>query len=130
MHHRVPGVSGGSGVGSMFTGIVEEVGRIRRMNRRGMAMELEIACRRVLEGVRTGDSIAVNGVCLTVTRFGGESFSAERVPETMSRTNLGELGIGSPVNLERALAARDRFRGHFVQGHVDGTGVIEGARPP
>jgi riboflavin synthase len=113
----------------MFTGIVEEVGRIRRMNRRGMAMELEIACRRVLEGVRTGDSIAVNGVCLTVTRFGGESFSADVMPETMSRTNLGELGIGSPVNLERALAAGDRFGGHFVQGHVDGTGVIE-ARVP
>ena len=68
----------------MFTGIVEEVGRIRRMNRRGMAMELEIACRRVLEGVRTGDSIAVNGVCLTVTRFGGESFSADVMPESIS----------------------------------------------
>lgn len=113
----------------MFTGIVEEVGRVRSMNRRGTAMELEIGCRKVLKDVRIGDSIAVNGVCLTVTRFGGESFSADVMPETMIRTNLGELGIGSPVNLERALAAGDRFGGHFVQGHVDGTGVIEGRVP-
>lgn len=113
----------------MFTGIVEEVGRVRSMNRRGTAMELEIGCRKVLKDVRIGDSIAVNGVCLTVIRFSDESFSADVMPETMNRTNLGELRIGSPVNLERALAAGDRFGGHFVQGHVDGTGVIEARTP-
>lgn len=113
----------------MFTGIVEEVGRIERMERQGTAMVLEIACSRVLEDVRIGDSIAVNGVCLTVVRFSDKTFSADVMPETMQRTNLGDLRIGSLVNLERAVAAGDRFGGHFVQGHVDGTGIIESRIP-
>ncbi|MGI6126861.1 MAG: riboflavin synthase [Planifilum sp.] len=113
----------------MFTGIVEEVGRIEGIKRRGASMVLEVACRRVLEDVRIGDSIAVNGVCLTVISFSDSTFSADVMPETMNRTNLGELQIGSPVNLERALAAGDRFGGHFVQGHVDGTGMIESLTP-
>ncbi|MBN2909754.1 riboflavin synthase [Polycladomyces sp. WAk] len=113
----------------MFTGIVEEVGSIRKAVRQGMAMELTIACRKVLEGVQLGDSIAVNGVCLTVTRFGEDYFTADVMPETMKRTNLGSLSVGSPVNLERALAAGQRLGGHFVQGHVDGVGTITDRTP-
>jgi len=113
----------------LFTGIVEEVGSIRKMAQQGMAMELTIACRKVLEGVQLGDSIAVNGVCLTVTRFGEDDFTADVMPETMKRTNLGSLSVGSPVNLERALAAGQRLGGHFVQGHVDGVGTIADRTP-
>jgi riboflavin synthase len=113
----------------LFTGIIEEVGSIRKVVRQGMAMELTIACCKVLEGVQLGDSIAVNGVCLTVTRFGDDYFTADLMPETMKRTNLGSLSVGSPVNLERALAAGQRLGGHFVQGHVDGVGTITDRTP-
>ncbi|MDA8353798.1 MAG: riboflavin synthase [Firmicutes bacterium] len=113
----------------MFTGLVEETGRIGSMDRAGNAMRLTVSCRKVLEGVATGDSIAVNGVCLTVTDFGSDYFSTDVMPETMDKSNLGDLVVGSSVNLERALAAGDRLGGHFVQGHVDGVGHILSRTP-
>jgi riboflavin synthase len=108
----------------MFTGIIEEIGCIQKMERSGQAMRLAVRCRKVLEGTRLGDSIAVNGVCLTVTSLGGDFFTADVMPETMNKTNLGSLSVGSPVNLERAVAAGQRMGGHFVQGHVDGVGTV------
>ncbi|MDR2129617.1 MAG: riboflavin synthase [Odoribacteraceae bacterium] len=108
----------------MFTGIIEEVGRIKRVDRGHRAIVLEVVARRVLEGLRVGDSIATNGVCLTVTSFDGSSFRADVMPETARASNLGEVRAGDPVNLERALAFGDRLGGHLVSGHVDGTGKI------
>lgn len=109
----------------MFTGIVEEVGTIRRIGRTSRSAELVIACRTVLEGTREGDSIAVNGACLTVTRLWGDAFAADATPETMARTAFSRLRPGVPVNLERALRAGDRLGGHIVSGHIDGTGKLE-----
>lgn len=106
--------------GKMFTGIVEEVGRVRRIS----GGQIEISCNLVLEGTKLGDSIAVNGVCLTVTRLNGDGFTADVMPETLRRSNLGELSAGSRVDLERAMAADSRFGGHIVSGHIDGTGRI------
>ena len=106
----------------MFTGIIEELGTVRRIG----GGQIEIAARRVLSDVQIGDSIAVNGVCLTVTRFDGRSFAADVMPETVRRTELSELKAGSVVNLERALAVGSRVGGHFVAGHVDGTGEVLG----
>ena len=108
----------------MFTGIVEEVGSVRRMPPRGQAGKIVIACRTVLEGTRIGDSIATNGVCLTVTAMGADEFSADVMPQTLSASNLGELAPGSPVDLERAMPANGRFGGHIVSGHIDGVGTI------
>lgn len=105
----------------MFTGIIEEVGTALRME----SGRICIRAKKVLEGTRTGDSIAVNGVCLTVTRLGKEEFDADVMPETLSRSSLGQLKRGSGVNLERAMAADGRFGGHIVSGHIDGTGTIE-----
>ncbi|MGA8941807.1 MAG: riboflavin synthase [Thermoactinomyces sp.] len=113
----------------MFTGIVEEVGRVKRLRKTPLTMELTIGCRHVLEGTRLGDSIAVNGVCLTVTAMGNDFFTADAMPETMVRTNLGKLLVSDTVNLERAVAAGQRMGGHFVQGHVDGTGTILSVTP-
>ena len=104
----------------MFTGIVEEVGVAREV-RPG---RLLIGAKKVLEGTRAGDSMAINGVCLTVTAAGDDSLSVDIMPETMRRTNLGRLHYGDPVNLERALLAVGRIGGHFVQGHVDDTGKV------
>jgi riboflavin synthase len=104
----------------MFTGIVEEVGQIVEAPGTG----LRIVARTVLEDARLGDSICVNGTCLTVTAMDGDTFTVDTVPETLRRTNLGELRPGDPVNLERALAAGGRMGGHFVQGHVEDTGSI------
>lgn len=108
----------------MFTGLVEEVGRLVRAARRGESMELTIEASRVLEGTKIGDSIAVSGVCLTVTSIGPSAFTADVTPQTYRHTALGDLKPGSPVNLERAMPADGRFGGHIVQGHADGTGVI------
>lgn len=112
---------------SLFTGIVEEMGQIQHVgsNHEG-AFELRIAAKTVLGGVQLGDSISVNGTCLTVTAFDpvASHFSVGLSPETLRKTSLGELGPGSPVNLERALQPISRMGGHFVQGHVDGTGEI------
>ncbi|MBE6849489.1 MAG: riboflavin synthase [Ruminococcus sp.] len=108
----------------MFTGIIEEVGTVRGIRTTAGACVLTIAADKVLEDVRMGDSIAVNGTCLTVCRFDGSTFSADVMPETMRRTNLGLLQSGSKVNLERAMPANGRFGGHIVSGHIDGTGRI------
>lgn len=113
----------------MFTGLIEEVGRLSRVERRGEALLLTVSARKVLEDVKLGDSIAVNGVCLTVVSFGGGGFSADVMPETYRHTNLKHLKPGEPVNLERAMLAGGRFGGHIVQGHVDGTATIVSRTP-
>lgn len=104
----------------MFTGIIEETGTLRRTG----SGEIEIGAKAVLEGTKIGDSIAVNGVCLTVTRFTPGGFTADVMPETLRRSNLGSLKTGDRVNLERAMAADGRFGGHIVSGHIDGTGTV------
>lgn len=108
----------------MFTGIIEEIGKVRKINRGSRSVTLEIEAKRVLEDTRIGDSIATDGVCLTVTAVGKGSFEADVMPETMNRTNLGRLKPGDRVNLERALCLNSRLGGHMVAGHVDGTGRI------
>ena len=113
----------------MFTGIVEEMGTVRRLNQSPNRCELELSASKVLEGTQIGDSIAVNGVCLTVIRLGEEHFTADVMPETLRRSNLGQLKPGSRVNLERAMAANGRFGGHIVAGHIDGTGKIRSMQP-
>lgn len=109
----------------MFTGIVEEVGEVRNCQDFGMTIEAG----RVLEDLKLGDSMAVNGTCLTVVEFGGGQFRVDLAPETLRRTSLGQLSEGNRVNLERPLAVSDRLGGHIVQGHVDGTGRITSVRP-
>lgn len=113
----------------MFTGIVEEIGHIRRIQRGDLWIVLEVSAQKILQGVKLGDSIAVNGTCLTVTSFTRDAFTVDVMPETLKKTSLASLGIGSPVNLERAMAAGDRFGGHFVSGHVDGMGRILEKKP-
>ena len=108
----------------MFTGIVEETGTVKRVVSGSVSGEIEIKAKTVLEGTKIGDSIAVNGVCLTVTRMSHDSFTADVMPETLRRTNLGDLKNGDAVDLERAMAANGRFGGHIVSGHIDGTGSI------
>lgn len=112
----------------MFTGLIEEVGALQSIQRAPEAVVLAIRAQKVLDGVKIGDSIAVNGVCLTVTSYSQNAFTADVMPETLARTGLGRLSPGDPVNLERALAAGERFGGHFVSGHVDGTGKIVSRR--
>ena len=113
----------------MFTGIVEEMGTVRRLNQSPNRCELELSATKVLEGTQIGDSIAVNGVCLTVIRMDKDHFTADVMPETLRRSNLGQLKTGSKVNLERAMAADGRFGGHIVAGHIDGTGTIRSMQP-
>jgi len=113
----------------MFSGIVEEVGTVRALRRRGASAVLTVAAQRGLTGTRVGDSLAINGACLTVTALDAGSFTVDLAPETLRRTNLGDLRPGSPVNLERALAVGDRLGGHFVQGHVDGAGRVAALLP-
>lgn len=110
----------------MFTGLIEEQGRVLTAPRNG---KLSLAAAKVLEGIARGDSISVNGVCLTVSSFSGQRFTADVMPETLHRSNLGELRTGSLVNLERALPATGRFGGHFVSGHIDGVGSLLSVRP-
>ena len=110
----------------MFTGLIEEQGRVLTPPRNG---KLSLAASKVTEGLALGDSIAVNGVCLTVSAFSGQRFTADVMPETLHRSNLGELRTGSLVNLERALPATGRFGGHFVSGHIDGGGSLLSVRP-
>ena len=112
----------------MFTGIVEEKGKIERVISGGVSGEIGIAASKVLEGTKVGDSIAVNGVCLTVTRLSAAGFTADVMPETLRRTNLGTLSKGDSVNLERAMAADGRFGGHIVSGHIDGIGTVASMR--
>lgn len=108
----------------MFTGIIEEMGSIRTNRTHASGMVLEIGCARVLEGTQLGDSIAVNGTCLTVTQLSGSSFWVDVAPETRSRTNLEKIRPGDSVNLERACTPSTRLGGHVVQGHVDGVGKL------
>lgn len=109
----------------MFTGIIEEIGIVKNINRKSNAMQLEIKAAKVLSDVQLGDSIAVNGVCLTVNKFSSERFFADVMPETFHATNLSTLQKGAAVNLERAMHANGRFGGHFVSGHVDGIATIK-----
>ena len=109
----------------MFTGIVEEVGRVSSLD----GYRLAIDANKILEDVKLGDSISVNGACLTVVEFNENRFAVDLAPETLRRTSLGQAGPGSAVNLERALAAHDRMGGHIVQGHVDGAGSVTGLTP-
>ncbi|MBM7094730.1 MULTISPECIES: riboflavin synthase [Alteribacter] len=108
----------------MFTGIIEEKGTVQSIRQAGEAIVMRIKAPYILTDVKLGDSIAVNGVCLTVTSFDENSFSVDLMPETVRATSLRILKNGSTVNLERAMAANGRFGGHFVTGHVDGTGTI------
>jgi riboflavin synthase len=108
----------------MFTGIIEEIGSMRAIAMQGQAMILTIGAKRILEDVHLGDSISVNGVCLTVIKFDGSSITVDVMPETFRRTTLRKLHTGEPVNLERAMSAGGRFGGHIVQGHVDSIGTI------
>ena len=112
----------------MFTGIIEEVGTVKAVKRSGTSSFIEIQAKKVLEDVHLGDSIAVNGVCLTVTHSDGSVFRADVMNETLSRSSLGSLTAGSHVNLERAMAANGRFGGHIVSGHIDGTGTVSDIR--
>lgn len=111
----------------MFTGIVEEVGALRSARKGARSAVLDIGARTVLEDAQVGDSIAVNGVCLTVTSLSADGFTADVMHETLRRSSLGTLRPGAPVNLERALPANGRFGGHIVSGHIDGTGVVRSA---
>jgi riboflavin synthase len=109
----------------MFTGIVEEVGTVAAVREGGLA----IRAATVLSDAHVGDSICINGVCLTVTAITGDTFTVDTVPETLRRSNLGDLRAGDPVNLERALLPSTRMGGHFVQGHIEGTGTLVEQRP-
>lgn len=108
----------------MFTGIVEEIGEIEQIKKGIQSAVLSIRCKKVLEGTKIGDSIAVNGVCLTVTTMNGNGYTADVMAETLRRSSLADLQKGSRVNLERAMPADGRFGGHIVAGHIDGTGTI------
>lgn len=109
----------------MFTGIIEEIGAVSTRS----GAKVTILAREVLHGVQLGDSIAVDGACLTVTAFDAESFTVQISPETFARTTLGRLKAGEAVNLERAMQLGGRLGGHFVLGHVDGVGKVERVRP-
>ncbi|WLR43792.1 riboflavin synthase [Bacillus carboniphilus] len=113
----------------MFTGIIEEIGTVQSIKEQRNAAQMEIKAKRILEDVQVGDSIAVNGICLTVTNFEQEKFSVDVMPETIKVTNLIDLKVGSTVNLERSMSANGRFGGHFVSGHIDGVGQIIERRP-
>lgn len=112
----------------MFTGIVEETGTIENIQKQGISAIIQIGCSKVLEGTQKGDSIAVNGICLTVVRMDKNHFWADVMTETMHRSSLSQVQVGDKVNLERAMAADGRFGGHMVSGHIDGTGSIVNIR--
>ncbi len=108
----------------MFTGIIEEIGKIKSSSRGARSVRLDIECKKVLDGTQIGDSISVNGVCLTVTTITSSGFTADVMHETMTRSNLGALKVGDRVNLERALTLSSRLGGHIVSGHIDGVGSV------
>jgi riboflavin synthase len=112
-------------VKAVFTGIIEELGVVANIQRSGESFVLTIDAKKILKDVHLGDSISVNGVCLTVTSFSGNQFTVDVMPETVKASSLQSLKRGAKVNLERAMAAGGRFGGHFVSGHIDGTGVIK-----
>jgi riboflavin synthase len=109
----------------MFTGLIEELGTMKKIIHKGNTLILVIGAEKMMNDLHVGDSIAVNGVCLTVTKFTNDYFEADVMPETFKHTSLSSLKEGSKVNLERAMAANGRFGGHFVTGHIDGTGTIQ-----
>lgn len=109
----------------MFTGIIEETGKLQSLDNVAGGARVEVSAGAVLEGTKVGDSIAVDGVCLTVEKVSGKSFTAFLSAETLSTTTFGQVRSGTPVNLERALAMGDRFGGHFVAGHVEATGTVQ-----
>ena len=113
----------------MFTGIIEEMGIIQSIQHSGEKIRFTIQARKVLEGTRIGDSIAVNGICLTAVDLTDSTFAADVMPETLRRSSLGTIRESSPVNLERALRLSDRLGGHIVSGHIDGTGTIQSRTP-
>ncbi len=112
----------------MFTGLIEETGIIRRISSSGEGAGLVIGAEKTLAGLKTGDSIAVSGPCLTVTAVGKDNFTAWAMPETLKRSNLNTMAVGQPVNLERAMALGDRLGGHLVSGHVDTVATLTGRR--
>ena len=112
----------------MFTGIIEEIGTISAVRRNPLEAKLTIFAEKIFSDLKIGDSVAVNGVCLTASEISGNTFTADVMNETFHRSSLSELKSGSPVNLERAMAADGRFGGHIVAGHVDGTGIITNIR--
>lgn len=116
------------GGGIMFTGIIEEIGSLKSISKGAASAVLHISCSQILSDVHQGDSIAVNGVCLTVTSFDKTGFTADVMHETLNRSSLGTLKPEDKVNLERAMPAGGRFGGHIVSGHIDGTGTISNIR--
>lgn len=108
----------------MFTGIIEEIGKISGLNKKSNLLEIKVSCKKVLENTKYGDSIATNGVCLTVTELGSDYFKAEIMKESLDHTTFSKAALGNRVNLERALLAGGRLDGHMVQGHVDGIGKV------
>jgi riboflavin synthase len=108
----------------MFTGLIEETGKVKSINRKGNSLSIEVEAEKILEDTKIGDSIAINGVCLTVVSIKDRSFSFDVSKETLDRSNFKQIKIGEVVNLERALKVSDRLGGHIVQGHVDTTGKI------
>jgi len=113
----------------VFTGLIEEVGRVRSVERANDGATLFVEARAVLEGARIGDSMAVDGCCLTITALAADGFTASAVPETLRRTTLGGWSAGRRVNLERPVTPQQRMGGHFVQGHVDGVARVEAVSP-
>jgi riboflavin synthase len=112
----------------MFTGIIERQGTVLRLMRRGGGARLEVSAPEIVPELQIGDSVAVNGACVTVTERNTEAFACDLVPETVARTNLGILDVGEEVNLERPMRATDRLGGHIVQGHVDAVGLVRSRR--
>lgn len=112
----------------MFTGIIEEIGKIQDIKKGINSAGLSVQVSKIMQDVHLGDSIAVNGVCLTVTSFSPNGFTADVMHETLNRSSLGNLQIGSIVNLERAMMSNGRFGGHIVSGHIDGTGTVSNIR--
>lgn len=113
----------------MFTGIIEDVGKVKAIKKDVNSMQLTIISPKILSDAHLGDSIAVNGVCLTITHFNNEEMTVDVMPETVKATTIHTLKIGDFVNLERAMSANGRFGGHLVSGHVDGIGIIKTKRP-
>ena len=113
----------------MFTGIIEDIGTVKAVNSGRNSMQLTVSSKKIVEDVHLGDSIAVNGICLTVISFTNDSFTVDVMPESVKATSIQDVQVGSPVNLERAMSANGRFGGHFVTGHIDGTGTILRKRP-
>ena len=108
----------------MFTGIIEEVGTIKKVVKKDPGLQLDVFAEKIMDDVKMGDSIAVNGVCLTVIQNTKKTFSFDLVNETLQKSNLGDLSQGDTVNLERAMKINGRFAGHIIQGHVETLGII------